>query len=84
MRKCLCGYETRRYDNFIRHLKRKSSWCDELKVSTVMEANGDEQMILFYYKMINTKKDFTIWIRNIRRVNKQFCSIRDSDTQIEE
>ena len=52
--------------------------------ASLMEINGDEQIILFYYKMINTKKDFAIWIRNIRRVNKQFCSIRDSDTKIEE
>ena len=41
-------------------------------------------MILFYYKMINTKKDFAIWIRNMRRVNQHFIYIRDSDTQIEE
>ena len=52
--------------------------------ASLMEINGDEQIILFYYKMINTKKDFAIWIRNIRRVNNQFCSIRDSDTKIEE
>ena len=84
MRKCLCGYETRRNDNFVRHLKRKTTWCDEVKVSAVIEKNGDEQMILFYYKMINTKKDFAIWIRNMRRVNQHFIYIRDSDTEIEE
>ena len=81
LRKCLCGYETRRNDNFVRHLKRKTTWCDEVMVSAVIEKNGDEQMILFYYKMINTKKDFAIWIRNMRRVNQQFIYIRDSDTQ---
>ena len=43
--------------------------------------HDDEQMILFYYKMINTKKDFAIWIRNMRRVNQQFIYIRDSNTQ---
>ena len=84
MRKCLCGYETRRNDNFVRHLKRKTTWCDEVMVSAVIEKNGDEQMILFYYKMINTKKDFAIWIRNMRRVNQHFIYIRDSDTEIEE
>jgi len=84
MRKCLCGYETRRNDNFVRHLKRKTTWCDEVKVSAVIEKNGDEQMILFYYKMINTKKDFAIWIRNMRRVNQHFIYIRDIDTEIEE
>ena len=84
MRKCLCGYETRRVDNFVRHLKRKTTWCDEVMVSAVIEKNSDEQMILFYYKMINTKRDFAVWIRNIRRVNIQFITIRDSDTQIED
>ena len=84
MRKCLCGYETRRNDNFVRHLKRKTTWCDEVMVSAVIEKNGDEQMILFYYKMIDTKKDFAIWIRNMRRVNQHFIYIRDSDTEIEE
>jgi hypothetical protein len=53
-------------------------------VSAVIEKNSDEQMILFYYKMINTKRDFAVWIRNIRRVNIQFITIRDSDTQIED
>ena len=52
--------------------------------ASLMEMNGDEEMILSYYKLINTKKDFAIWIRNIRRVNNQFCSIRDSHTKIEE
>ena len=84
MRKCLCGYETRRVDNFVRHLKRKTTWCDEVMVSSVIEKNSEEQMILFYYKMINTKRDFAIWIRNMRRVNQQFIYIRDSDTQIED
>ena len=84
MRKCLCGYETRRVDNFVRHLKRKTTWCDEVMVSAVIEKNSEEQMILFYYKMINTKRDFAIWIRNMRRVNQQFIYIRDSDTQIED
>jgi len=28
-------------------------------------------MILFYYEMIREEKDFTIWIRNIRRVHKR-------------
>ena len=83
MRKCLCGYETRRNDNFVRHLKRKTTWCDEVMVSAVIEKNGDEQMILFYYKMINTKRDFAIWMRNMRRVHQQFINIRDTDTQID-
>ena len=83
LRKCVCGYETFREDNLVRHLKRKTTWCDEVIVSKVIENNSDEQMIIFYYKMINTKKDFAIWIRNMRRVNIQFIGIRDSDTQIE-
>ena len=83
MRKCICGYETRRHDNFVRHLKRKTTWCDEVIVSKVIENNSDEQMIIFYYKMINTKKDFAVWIRNMRRVNIQFIGIRDSDTEME-
>ena len=83
LRKCVCGYETFREDNLVRHLKRKTTWCDEVIVSKVIENNSDEQMIIFYYKMINTKKDFAIWIRNMRRVNIQFIGIRDSDTQME-
>ena len=58
--RCLCGYETLRSDNFLRHLKRKTSWCDEVKVITNNKISYEEQIIKFYYDMINTKKDFVI------------------------
>ena len=80
MRKCLCGYETKRNDNFVRHLKRKTSWCDEVTVSSVIENNSKEQVIILYYKMLKNEKVFAVWIRNIRRVNIEFI---DRITQIE-
>ena len=65
--KCVCGYETDRQDNFLRHLQRKRNWC---RVD-----NEDEQIILFYYRMMEKKRSFAVWIRNIRRVNLQFISM---------
>ena len=69
--KCSCGYKTYRPDNFARHLKRKTSWCNEVDVLTTNDSNENERIITFYYNMINIKKDFVIWIKNTRRVNKE-------------
>ena len=72
--KCLCSYETSRADNFIRHLKRKTSWCDEVQVINTNKANDKEKIIIFYYYMINSEKSFVLWIRKIRRVNLEFIN----------
>ena len=71
MFKCVCGYTTEWETNFDRHLRRKKNWCGDVKV-TNNKVNRKQQMILFYYEMIREEKDFTIWLRNIRRVHKRF------------
>ena len=48
--------------------------------SQPMEDRTTENIIIQYYKCINQHYDFTIWIRNMRRINKEFLQMVETPT----